>query len=92
MSETEGFTEPDDGPVYDVGYMSLPAETQRQLEHRVASGITRWRKLPVEVDMIRWDGSDEAAQLIAECSGHASPGSWVMRTGGQACSASRGRG
>lgn len=32
-------------------------------------GVTRWRKKPVEVDMILWDGSEEAWQLIANHGG-----------------------
>jgi hypothetical protein len=43
-------------------------------------GVTTWRKKPVEVQMIRWDGTDEAARLITEQSGR--PGSDVMLDGG----------
>ena len=34
-----------------------------------ASGVQRYRKLPVVVEMIRWDGSEEAWQLIANHGG-----------------------
>jgi hypothetical protein len=32
-------------------------------------GLTRWRKKPVEVVMIHWDGSDEAFRLIRQYGG-----------------------
>lgn len=41
----------------------------RDVSEAASPGVTRWRKKPIDVDMIRWDGSDEAWQLIANHGG-----------------------